>query len=152
LPARRRSTAVAVALVAVLPACGSDDDGRIASTPTPATTSLATGTPTASATPSATPSPTPTPPAAADVVINVTVTAGKVTTDKSRVKIKRGQSVALTITSDRADELHVHGYDITEKLTAGKPTTVTFEANLNGVWEVELHDAHKVLVRLEVAS
>jgi len=35
-------------------------------------------------------------------------------------------------------------------VVAGEPTTVTFEASLPGVWEVELHDARLPLVELEV--
>jgi len=123
LPARR-VTAVAVALGAVLTACESGGGGRTASTPT----------------------------RAADVVITVTVVGGKVATADDEVEIKHGQTVALTITSDRADEVHVHGYELEAALNPGKPTTIRFDADLPGKWEVELHDAHTVLVRLEVAN
>jgi len=148
-PAFQLAGAAAV-LAAVVVACAGEESPPAATTPTVRTISAPAGPPTAGATPSATAPPTP----VADVVIAVTVSGAgrKVSTAEDRVKIKRGQSVALTITSDQADEVHIHGYDLTKKLTPEKPTTFTFDADLPGSWEVELHDAHKVLVRLEVAG
>lgn len=150
-PIAARLTAAAVVLAAVLTACGGGEPKPTATTPAPTTstpTATAPGTPTASASPTATPTPTP----VADVVIDITVAGGKVSTADRTVKIKRGQSVALTITSDQADEVHVHGYDLTLDLVAGKPTTIKFDADQTGKFEVELHEAGTVLVRLEVAS
>jgi hypothetical protein len=49
-----------------------------------------------------------------------------------------------------ADEVHVHGYDLTAALTPGQPTELTFAATIPGVFEVELHDAGTVLLTLQV--
>jgi len=67
------------------------------------------------------------------------------------IAVAVGDTVALVITADRADEVHVHGYDLTADLSPGEPATITFEATVPGVWEVELHDAGLPLAELEVS-
>jgi heme/copper-type cytochrome/quinol oxidase subunit 2 len=67
-----------------------------------------------------------------------------------RVPVPAGEQVTLAITSDVADEVHVHGYDLTAALTRGQPTELTFAATIPGVFEVELHDAGTVLLTLQV--
>ena len=101
--------------------------------------------------PSATGSSSPTG-AQADVVeITVSVTGGKVDPKPSVHKVRKGQTVKLTVTSDEADELHVHGVDKEVELEAGKPTTLEFVASLTGRFEVELHKSEKQLFQLQVA-
>jgi heme/copper-type cytochrome/quinol oxidase subunit 2 len=64
--------------------------------------------------------------------------------------VATGSPVTLVVTSDVADEVHLHGYDIEKELTPGTPATLQFTATLSGVFEVELHKANVVLVRLQV--
>jgi heme/copper-type cytochrome/quinol oxidase subunit 2 len=80
----------------------------------------------------------------------VQVAGGKVTGDTGRVPVPVGDHVTLTITSDVADEVHVHGYDRTTALTPGTPAELTFDATIPGVFEVELHEAGTVLLSLQV--
>jgi hypothetical protein len=80
----------------------------------------------------------------------VAVTGGQVTGEAGRVPVAVGEPVTLVVTSDAADELHVHGYDLTAELPAGRPAELTFEATVPGVFEVELHDAGTVLLTLQV--
>jgi hypothetical protein len=54
------------------------------------------------------------------------------------------------VTSDRSDELHVHGYDKTVPLAPGSPAVVQFVADLPGVFEVETHDSGLLLFQLVV--
>jgi hypothetical protein len=82
--------------------------------------------------------------------IEVSVTGGQVSGDAGRVPVPAGEHVILVVTSDAADELHVHGYDLTAELTPGAPATVEFDATIPGVFEVELHDAGTVLLGLQV--
>ncbi len=58
--------------------------------------------------------------------------------------------MALTVTSDVADEIHVHGYDVTAPVGAGETVTVRLRADLAGSWEVEMHDSGVSLLRLIV--
>jgi len=58
--------------------------------------------------------------------------------------------VALTVTSDVADAVHVHGYDLQAALPAGKPAHLEFTADQVGLFEVETHETGLQLVQLVV--
>lgn len=82
--------------------------------------------------------------------IEVEVAGGQVTGDTGRIAVPVGQPVTLSVTSDTADEIHVHGYDLAAPVTAGSPAELTIDATVPGVFEVELHDAGTVLLTLQV--
>ena len=82
--------------------------------------------------------------------IEVHVTGGQVSGDAGRVPVPAGEHVTLVITSDVADEVHVHGYDLEAELAPGQPTEIAFDADIPGVFEVELHDAGTLLLSLQV--
>ncbi len=138
-PARLSAGLLAVACALSASGCAGTD----AADP-PAAGSSATaagGTPTGSATTS---------PAAESQRIEVTVAGGEVSGDTGRVPVAAGTSVTLVVTSDAADEVHVHGYDLTTALQPGQPAELPFEATIPGVFEVELHEAGTVLLSLQV--
>jgi hypothetical protein len=83
--------------------------------------------------------------------IELRVAGDQVTGDTGRVPVPLGEQVTLSVTGDTADEVHVHGYDLTVPLTPGTPAELPFVATLPGVFEVELHDAGTVLVTLQVS-
>ena len=58
----------------------------------------------------------------------------------------------VRVTSDAADEIHVHGYDKTAPVAAGATAEVSFVANIPGVFEVEFERSHRLLFTLEVRS
>jgi heme/copper-type cytochrome/quinol oxidase subunit 2 len=78
------------------------------------------------------------------------VTGGRTSGDTGRVPVAAGTSVTLVITSDVADEVHVHGYDLTADLVPGQPAELSIDATIPGVFEVELHEAGTVLLSLQV--
>jgi hypothetical protein len=82
--------------------------------------------------------------------IEVTVAGGEVTVDTGRIPVPLGEQVTLTVTSDVADQAHLHGYDVTADLTPGVPADLSFTASIPGVFEVELHHAGTVLLSLQV--
>jgi hypothetical protein len=82
--------------------------------------------------------------------IEVEVAGGRVSGDTGRVPVAEGASVTLTVTSDVADEVHVHGYDRETELEPGTPAELTFDATIPGVFEVELHESGTVLLTLQV--
>lgn len=94
----------------------------------------------------------PAPPAAAPgaMTIDVTVSGGKVSTPKSLVDVPVGSPVDLVVTSDVADEVHVHGYNEMVDVTPGTPAHVGFTASIPGVFEVELESAKLRLLQLRV--
>lgn len=64
---------------------------------------------------------------------------GRAAGGPKHITVKKGGSVDLTVTTAIADEVHVHGYDLEKEAEAGKPVTFRFEADLDGVFEVEVH-------------
>ncbi|MFI6148076.1 hypothetical protein [Streptomyces sp. NPDC051109] len=96
-------------------------------------------------------SPSPPPPEApADRTVTITVRDGKVSPAPGRTELRRGERVALRVTSDRADTLHVHGYDRELALPAGQEATLVLTADRTGLFEVETHESRLVLTQLLV--
>ena len=86
---------------------------------------------------------------AASTVLSVTVRGGSVE-GASRQRAPVNQPVTIRVTSDVADEVHVHGYEKKVDVAAGRTAEVTFVANIPGVFEVEFERSHKLLFTLEV--
>ncbi len=139
-PSRLRTALAGLALATVVSGCAGTDSAA----------STDSG---ASPAPSSTPSsgaPTSTPAVPAGQRIEVTVTGGQVSGGTGRVRVPAGELVTLVLTSDVADEVHVHGYDLTADLEPGQPSELSFAATIPGVFEVELHEAGTVLLSLQV--
>jgi hypothetical protein len=147
---RRSFTALTFGLVGLvaLAACG-DSAGTATAPPTSVTASTMTPSPT-SAAPGSTlgtsAAPTTT---LAGQVIELTYANGKVT-GGGRKRVEQGKSVTLRVTSDVADEVHLHGYDKSIQLAKSTTGELTFVADIPGVFEVELEKKHVQLVELEV--
>ena len=82
--------------------------------------------------------------------IQVAVKDGKVTPATHREPVAKGDTVKLVITTDTADEVHVHGVEIEKETSPGKPVTITFVAKDPGIYEVETHESGLQLLQLEV--
>ncbi|NUP84016.1 MAG: hypothetical protein HOV96_41465 [Nonomuraea sp.] len=80
----------------------------------------------------------------------ITIAGGRVSPPPGWLEVAKGSRVSLTITSDVADEAHVHGYDVEAELRPGLPATLRFTANLTGVFEVETHRSGLVLTQVAV--
>ncbi|MGH3327387.1 MAG: hypothetical protein ACRDPT_06250 [Streptomycetales bacterium] len=93
-----------------------------------------------------------TPGAAAAKTIGVTIAEGEVSPAPDRVRLGLGQQVRIIVRSDRADEVHVHGYDAEAQVTPAKPVTLEFTADQPGLFDVETHESGQVLVQLEVSG
>ncbi|MEU9702076.1 hypothetical protein [Streptomyces sp. NPDC047981] len=119
----------------------------VAGKPVEATVPLAPAA-TGAATPPA-PTAVPTTPAPGRAV-EITVTGKSVQPPPSRIELKKGEQITLRVTADRADTLHVHGYDRELPLTPGEPGTLTFTADRTGLFEVETHGSGLLLTQLVV--
>ncbi|HEY2763098.1 MAG TPA: hypothetical protein VGJ13_03665 [Pseudonocardiaceae bacterium] len=116
------------------------------------TTSSATTTPHAGAEHSVSAPAPSTSSAAANVrTISVTVHGGQVSGDTGRVQVPLGSQVTLTVHSDVADEMHLHGYDKEAEIPAGGSASIGFTADIPGVFEVELHKSDRQLLQLQVS-
>jgi hypothetical protein len=83
-------------------------------------------------------------------VIELTYAGGQVSGDIGQVEVPLGGTVILRVTSDVAEEVHVHGVDEYVDLPAGQTTEATFVADIPGVFEIELHGAGKPLTKIQV--
>jgi hypothetical protein len=88
----------------------------------------------------------------ATVDLEIDVTGGVVTPDLGRVNVPLGGLVRIKVTSDAADEVHVHGYDLFAEVGAGEDITLEFVADVPGIFEVEMEHARLALVELQVGG
>jgi FtsP/CotA-like multicopper oxidase with cupredoxin domain len=67
------------------------------------------------------------------------------------IEVSKGDQVHFTVISKNvSDEVHVHGYDLMQDVAPGKPVTFDFTADIEGVFEAELEDAHAQILELRV--
>jgi hypothetical protein len=132
----------AVVLVAgfALASCGSDEDASDTTETTTETTSTTTTTTTTTTEP---PPPGPT-------EIRVRVVNGVPQGGIVRETVDQGDRVAVVVTSDVADHVHVHGYDLFRDVVPGKRARIVFRARLPGRFVVELEDSHAQIAELTV--
>ena len=105
---------------AALAGCGSNDSS---STSTTETTTTSETTTTAAATP---------------VEVTIVVENGAPKGGIVRQTVSKGDHVVLVVTSDVADEIHLHGYDKSKDVPAGGTIRLPFTATLPGRFEVDL--------------
>src|SRR5919107_1926457 len=67
-----------------------------------------------------------------------------------RLTFEKGDRIRFRVVSDVADEVHVHGYDIHADVEAGGRATLSFDATIEGRFEVELEGRGTEIVELEV--
>jgi hypothetical protein len=123
--------AVVVAVAAFLIARPDDDDDGGGDKAASTVTETA---PTATA-PSA-PKPPPDGPDA--TVIELT---GHAPDEVADITVEKGDPVRLVVRSDEPDDVHVHGYDLEQAVAPGRPARFSFAATIEGVFEIESHEA-----------
>lgn len=130
--------------------------------PTAGATALASAT-AASPVPSATVAPTPSGVAlgsgsqssapsapAAQNAFEISFAEDRASGDTGRLVVGVGESVSIRVTSLRADEVHLHGYDIAAPVRADLPAVIEFTADIPGVFELELEELGAELATLQV--
>ncbi len=131
--------AVVIAVVAViLLASGGDETDNAANsarTATPTPTATAAG---GEETPTPTPTPTPKPPPL--------LQSGKV----RKLTFDQGDTVRFRVRNPEAEEIHVHGYDITKEIQPNRTATVSFKATITGIFEIEFHGSAEQIAELKV--
>ena len=80
----------------------------------------------------------------------VTVVNGKPEGGVKTITYKKGDTVDLTVDSDTADEVHIHGYDVHKEVEKGGSVRFTFRASIDGKFVVELEDAGEQIASLQV--
>jgi hypothetical protein len=90
------------------------------------------------------------PPAGA-ATFDVTIANGQVTPTNATWQAKVGQPISVRVTSDAADELHVHSSPDHEFEVAAAPNQVfTFTVDVPGSVDIELHKLDKTIATLQV--
>ena len=67
-----------------------------------------------------------------------------------KLKYTQGDQVRFQVRSPKADEVHVHGYDIERELKPGQTTTIAFKATINGIFDIEVHSTDQQIGQLTV--
>jgi hypothetical protein len=80
----------------------------------------------------------------------VTVVNGKPEGGVKTITYNKGDTVDLTVKSDTADEIHIHGYDLHKDVTKGGSVHFTFPASIDGKFVVELENAGEQIASLQV--
>ncbi len=74
-------------------------------------------------------------------VTRIQIQGGQVVGGPKEIETAKGDPVRIVVAADSADEIHLHGYDITKNAAPGAPARFSFKANLEGVFEMESHTA-----------
>ena len=152
---------VAVSLALAASGCGGGGGSAESTVPTALTQPPTTTTePPSAAIPDETGHPRPSPPVPPPPVsiplepdvtrIAIVVRGGGVVGGIKRATVEKGADVVILVTSDVADEVHLHGYDRKIDVIPGKTGRLRFEATARGRFEVELEDHHLQIADLTV--
>ncbi len=137
---RATLVAMAIAIAATgLVACGDDDETTNATTTTE-TTAPANGSSQSGK------QPADDKPAIETIVVRNGEPVGGI----AELEYDAGEQVRFRVSSNEADEVHVHGYDVGEEIPAGGTATLSFPADIEGIFEVELHGSEQQIAELRV--
>jgi plastocyanin len=125
-----RLAALLFALCLILTGCGdSSDTGTVSSSPNPNKANSS----------------------GQGVVVDIAVKNGKVTPQGDRVDVKVGEKITLHITSDVAEEIHVHSEPEHEyEIAAGDDVKKSFTIDTPGQVAVEAHHLDVTIAQLVV--
>ena len=140
-------------LVSLFFALRPDDDNESAAGTTVAqatTAETVTEAPPATTEQATTEAPPATTAAPEPVRIDYVIVGGEPQGGIQRDSVARGRDVVITVTSDVADEVHVHGYDLMADVAPGSPATIRFTADAPGRFDIELENTGVQIAELEV--
>ncbi len=81
-------------------------------------------------------------------VATIVVKGGKPAGGVQELEFTKGDAIRFVVESDVDEEVHLHGYDVSEDVTAGGKVAFDVPATLEGVFEVELE--HSVVPIAEI--
>jgi hypothetical protein len=130
---------------------GSKTTGGTSSSSGKASSSAARSSGTTAASSSAAPPAGSQQPPAGAATFDVTIANGQVTPTNATWQAKVGEPITVRVTSDAADELHVHSSPDHEFEVAAAPDQVfTFTIDVPGSVDIELHKLDKTIATLQV--
>jgi hypothetical protein len=135
-------------LALIFAGCGGSSE--TATTTVAPRTEVTTTTETTTAPPTQTKPETTTQTAPGPTTVRIEVGEQGVAGGPARARLKKGAKVVLVVRSALADEVHVHGYDLTADVAAGGQARIRFTASIAGRFEVELEDRGLQIAELDV--
>jgi hypothetical protein len=144
---RFRKVALALAVIGLaisigVAACGDDGGTDVAATTAATTTETAP------------PTTVPEQPTTAETpftAIRITVRGGRPVGGIQHPKLALGDNAIIYVTSDVADEVHLHGYDLAQEVKAGGTIQIPLHATVPGRFEIELEQRGVQLAELTVS-
>jgi heme/copper-type cytochrome/quinol oxidase subunit 2 len=82
--------------------------------------------------------------------IQINVRGAKPVGGVKKISVSKGDRVRFAVTSDVADEIHVHGYDFMKDVEAGRRVRFNFPATIAGNFEIELESRKEQIAALQV--
>jgi hypothetical protein len=128
-----------VAAAVALAACGSSDESTTAS-----------GDTTGSVAESGKAAPEAEKPAGKEDVPTIVVENGEPVGGVQELEFSAGEEIRFRVSSDAAEEIHVHGYDIAKDVPAGGTVEFDFPAELEGIYEAELEGLGVQIAELRI--
>jgi len=80
----------------------------------------------------------------------VTVVDAKPQGGVQKLKFTKGDTIAFSVKSDTADEIHFHGYDVHKDVEQGGEVSFSVPATIEGKFIVELEDHKTQIAEVEV--
>ena len=74
-------------------------------------------------------------------LIDIRIKAGKVVGSAETVSINKGDDVKILLSSDEAQTVHLHGYDIRKDVLAGEEAAINFNATATGRFRLTSHQS-----------
>jgi len=83
-------------------------------------------------------------------VPTVVVRDGEPVGGVQQLEYSAGEQIRFRVSSDAAEEIHVHGYDIVKDVPAGGTVEFAFPAELEGIYEAELEELGIEIAELRI--
>lgn len=80
----------------------------------------------------------------------IVIKGGKPVGGVEELTFSEGDRIRFGVESDVADEIHVHGYDLTMDIEAGGSVSFDFPADIAGIFEVELEGSAVQIAEIRV--
>jgi FtsP/CotA-like multicopper oxidase with cupredoxin domain len=84
-------------------------------------------------------------------VTKIEVVGGEPKGGIAEIDVKKGEDVRIEVTADAPEEVHVHGYDISDEVGPDETARFDFPAELDGIYEIELEGSATQIAELKVS-
>jgi hypothetical protein len=74
-----------------------------------------------------------------ELTFDLRLERGRLPADMRLIRLKQGDAVKLRWATDRTITLHLHGYDIEQRIEPGKVAEMSFVARVTGRFPVAIH-------------